>query len=261
MAKPRGYHHAAKCCLLSGVVLSLGPEPDLQDWPGLGLHDSRDLLSCNCPGEFREQTGRPRRAHSLALGVSIGSEESRVQSLCPGERGPPSGKPTGGRCLGYSPTGVSSGRLNRAMFPLVLPTPLSKKCGAKLAWARKRTGRRTDTGKDSFTPAWSHICPVCPGWQSPPQPQHTDRLGWELRRGSLHHHLPQAQAWLGLVRGKHHLGHLESRQRPISTHQWTDWEPRAQSVAVPWPRSHRDLGHPPLPQQPSGQPPTLPPRF
>lgn len=49
------------------------------------------------------------------------------------------GRPAGG---GTSPTGVSSGRLNRARFPLVLPAPLSKKWGAKLAWTRKARGRR-----------------------------------------------------------------------------------------------------------------------
>jgi hypothetical protein len=58
----------------------------------------------------------------------------------------------------YSPTGVSSGRLNRAMFPLVLPTPLSKKWGAKLAWARKsiQAGRHTDTQRDLCTSVVTH---------------------------------------------------------------------------------------------------------
>ena len=61
----------------------------LQDWPSLGLHGRRALLSCNCPGEFRAQTGCPGSARSLALGVWIGSEESQVRSLGPGERGLP----------------------------------------------------------------------------------------------------------------------------------------------------------------------------
>lgn len=60
---------------------------------------------------------------------------------CPGERGPPLWGTYGGQCQGSSPTGVSSGRLNKAMFPLVLPTPLSKKWGAKLTWAREKTDR------------------------------------------------------------------------------------------------------------------------
>lgn len=39
------------------------------------------------------------------------------------------------------------------MFPLVLPSPLSKKCGAKLAWARKKT-RTNDTRRNNFASAW-----------------------------------------------------------------------------------------------------------
>ena len=58
----------------------------------------------------------------------------------------------------YSPTGVSSGRLKRAMFPLLLPAPLSKKCGAKLAWARKR--RKTEGQTDTQTPSGACIAPA-----------------------------------------------------------------------------------------------------
>lgn len=40
------------------------------------------------------------------------------------------------------------------MFPLVLPTPLSKKWGAKLAWTRKKKGKIPQTPRESFAPAW-----------------------------------------------------------------------------------------------------------
>lgn len=84
------------------------------------------------PRGIQSANGAPGSACPLALGLSIGSEESRVRSLCRGNVGRSSGSRRGRR-QGYSPTGVSSGRLNRAMFPLVLPAPLSKKWGAKLA--------------------------------------------------------------------------------------------------------------------------------
>lgn len=58
----------------------------------------------------------------------------------------------------FLPTGVSSGRLNRAMFPLVLPTPLSKKWGAKLAWARKRM--KTDTSRELHTSKVTYLGPA-----------------------------------------------------------------------------------------------------
>lgn len=162
-------HQAASRCLLSGWphlhTHPPPPTPGHRDWPGLGLHDSRDLLSCNRTRELRGHTGLPGRAHSLAPAVSMGSVESRVQSWCPGERGPPSGKRRAGGCRGSSPTGVSSGRLNRAMFPL------SKKCGAKLAWAAGRGGAEhsglalglphagsTYTGP-RLAPRWPHAAP------------------------------------------------------------------------------------------------------
>ena len=40
------------------------------------------------PRGIQTANGAPGSACRLALGLSIGSEESRVRSLCPGERGP-----------------------------------------------------------------------------------------------------------------------------------------------------------------------------
>lgn len=49
------------------------------------------------------------------------------------------------------------------MFPLVLPTPLSKKWGAKLAWTRKKKGQIPPTARESFAPAkWSGERSVSP---------------------------------------------------------------------------------------------------
>lgn len=95
------------------------------------------FLSLPPPGNPTYKQGAPGSTCGLLLGVSTGSEESRVPSQRP--RNPNLSLPGGRWCRGSSPTGVSSGRLNSAMFPLVLPTPLSKKWGAKLARARKRT--------------------------------------------------------------------------------------------------------------------------
>lgn len=84
-----------------GSAQSLGSQLSLQDWRGLGLQGCCALLSYNCPREFRAQTGRPGSARSLAIScVWIGSQESRVWSLCPGETGPPLWESYAGRELG-----------------------------------------------------------------------------------------------------------------------------------------------------------------
>lgn len=59
------------------------------------------------------------------------------------------------------------------MFPLVLPSPLSKKCGAKLAWARKKTptNGHPDTRRNNFASARSGFWPLTwARWHSPLQP-------------------------------------------------------------------------------------------
>lgn len=138
------------------------------------------------------------------------------------------------------------------MFPLVLPTPLSKKWGAKLAWARKRT-QENDTRKENFAPA--HASGPRPGHADAhlPIPSTPTASAGEPRRGSLPP-LPVDSGWAGASQGRTPTGAIRTQAEANLNHQRAAWEPAPREGECPG-QGHGGSGDTlPCPTQPSEQP-------
>lgn len=81
--------HTTACC--PGLILPLGLQRGPQDWSGLGLHGSGDLLSATAGRNSERKQGSSGSESSLAPGASIGSGESRVTPASRGTWAAPPG--------------------------------------------------------------------------------------------------------------------------------------------------------------------------